>query len=51
MLYLLTGSLPWAVTADYDLWELAHNRQPLKMWSVTSSGVIAVDPPCHGCTQ
>ena len=51
MLCLLTGCLPWAVTADFDLWELAHNRQPLKMWSVTSSGVSAVDPPCHGCTQ
>ena len=39
LLYMLTGSLPWAVTANYDLWNLAHGRQALEMWSVTSSGV------------
>ena len=39
MLYLLTGSLPWAVTANYDLWNLAHGRQAIELWSVTSYGV------------
>ena len=51
MLYLLSGNLPWAVTANYDLWELAHGRQPLERWSVTSSGVSASDPFCHWCAQ
>ena len=51
MLYLLTGSLPWAVTANYDMWELAHGRQPLEWWSVTSSGVGASDLSCHRCTR
>ena len=45
MLYMLTESLPWAVTANYDLWHLAHGREALEMWSVTSSGVSASPPP------
>ena len=51
MLYMLTGSLLWAVTANYDMWELAHGRQPLELWSVTSSGVSASNLSCPRCTQ
>ena len=49
MLYLLTGSLPWAVTTNYDLWNLAHDRQPIEMWSVTSYGVSTQGLSCQGC--
>ena len=51
MLYLLTGHLPWAVTANSELWEVAHGRQPLQLWSVTSSWVGGTDLSYHWCIQ